>query len=174
MKWFADIRSPEELRQRYKTLLARYHPDNQPSSRDTTAVMQEINSEHDEMIARFSRKKHYARHRTAKSGDGFDAALEREIRCILNALVSLNVGGITIELIGTWIWVYGPGCRASPGLRQALKDLGFRYAPKKKKWHWGRLDRPNRRPVPMDRIREKYGSRVIRQPGSGPDGRLTG
>ena len=44
-KWLMNLSSIDELRQRYKELLIKYHPDN--NSEDTTSIMQEINSEYE-------------------------------------------------------------------------------------------------------------------------------
>lgn len=172
MKWFTDTATMEALRQRYKELLMKYHPDNQDGV-DTTTTMQEINAEYDSMLARFrsgNRDKRYSRD-TGDTGSGgkrhgasqsFDEATEREIRRILNELVKMQ-GDFAIELVGTWIWAYGTGIRDSPEIRKKLKELGFRYAGKKQKWHWGATKGRSRRPVPMERIRAKYGSTLYRK-----------
>lgn len=172
MKWFTGITAMDALRHRYKELLMKYHPDNQDGA-DTTAIMQEINAEYDSMLARFrngNRDKRYSRD-TGDTGSGgkrhdasqsFDEATEREIRRILNELVRMK-GDFAIELVGTWIWCYGPGIRDSPEVRKKLKELGFHYARKKQKWHWGATKGRSRRPVPMGRIRAKYGSTLYRK-----------
>ena len=49
MKWFSNINTIADLRNRYKQLLIKYHPDNNPNT-DTTAIMQKINSEYDELL----------------------------------------------------------------------------------------------------------------------------
>ena len=48
IKWLNSINSIDELRQKYKELLIKYHPDNNKD--DTTLQMQEINSEYDYLI----------------------------------------------------------------------------------------------------------------------------
>ena len=81
---------------------------------------------------------------------------ENELKNILNELVSLRAN-ITIELIGHWIWVYGPDTKA---IKKRLKELGFRWAPKKEKWHWGTSAHKSTKPMDMESIRSKYGSTV--------------
>ena len=81
-------------------------------------------------------------------------------REILEAIIGYD---IQIEIIGTWIWCFG--CRA---VKDALKQLGFKYAPKKKAWtwHYGEYRRFHRGETPLEEIREKYGSRTVGRPES--------
>lgn len=46
MKWFENVTTLDELRQTYKKLLIKYHPDNNPEA-DTTPIIQEINVNYD-------------------------------------------------------------------------------------------------------------------------------
>jgi hypothetical protein len=44
------------------------------------------------------------------------------------------------------------------GVKEALKELGFRYSPDKKSWYWrNEADRSsNEKPIPLVMIREKF------------------
>ncbi len=147
MKWFDNIATIDSLRQRYKELLIKYHPDNNPDT-DTTKIMQSINSEYDRLLKTL--KGVNSSHKTSADFS------ENELKNILNELVSLRAN-ITIELIGHWIWVYGPDTKA---IKKRLKELGFRWAPKKEKWHWGTSAHKSTKPMDMESIRSKYGSTV--------------
>lgn len=146
MQWFINIHTIDELRQKYKELLIKYHPDNNPDI-DTTKIMQQINSEYDTLI------------KTLK-GVNFDNTStdfsEDDLKNVLNELIKLKAN-ITIELVGHWIWVYGPDTRA---IKDKLKELGFKWAPKKAKWHWGTSTHRYTKPMDMELIRLKYGSTV--------------
>jgi len=72
----------------------------------------------------------------------------------LTAIISL--AGLIIEICGAWVWVTGDTYKH----KAILKDNGFKYASKKKAWHF----RPenwkssSRGQASMDEIRGKYGS----------------
>ena len=53
MKWFAEVKTVEELRKRYRQLLKQYHLDNQGGSVEIT---KEINTEYDVVFAKLSHK----------------------------------------------------------------------------------------------------------------------
>ena len=146
MKWFNNITDVNTLRQKYKELLIIYHPDNNPDT-DTTKTMQDINNEYDNLIRTLKgidKDKHTSRFP------------EDDLKEILNGLVKLKAN-IIIELIGHWIWVYGPDTKS---IKRQLKALGFHWAPKKRKWHWGTSSHKTVKPMEMDAIRSKYGSTV--------------
>ena len=42
----------------------------------------------------------------------------------------VNPEGLKLEIVGRWIWLSG----ATFAIREALKQLGFRYSPDKKSW----------------------------------------
>lgn len=118
MKWFASINTINDLRNRYKQLLIQYHPDNNPGT-DTTATMQEINTQYDELLKCFtSNQTFYPQNDNSK---------ETELKNILNEVIKIKAD-ILIELIGTWIWVSG---NTFP-IRKQLSELGFEWASKKK------------------------------------------
>lgn len=148
MKWFSNINTIADLRNRYKQLLIKYHPDNNPDV-DTTSTMQQINSEYDELL------KHFTSNQTSSQHN--DYSTETELKNILNEVVKIKAD-ILIELIGTWIWISGN----TYSIRKQLSELGFDWAPKKKMWYWGRSSHRCTNPMEMSTIRAKYGSTVYR------------
>ena len=76
---------------------------------------------------------------------------------IINIIVGLE--GITIEIIGNWIWVSG---NTYP-YRAQLKEAGLFFAHKKVMWYYRPEDykSTNRKPKDIEEIRTKYGSDVV-------------
>lgn len=147
MKWFADINSLADLRSRYKQLLIKYHPDNNPGV-DTTKEMQEINSEYDTLLKQF----------TDNQSSDSNFSTEKEMKRVLNEAVKIKAD-ITIEVVGTWIWIAGN----TYAVKAKLKELGFKWASKKKMWHWGESVHRYSSTMEMEDIRAKYGTTVYRR-----------
>lgn len=146
-KWFAGVKTIEELRKQYRELLKKYHPDNENGSIEAT---QEINAEYDRLFFIFSHE-----NKSDKSYTYDDNAENEAFKAVLNQIIGYNM---EIELIGSWIWCFN--CYA---YKDKLKELGFRYAPKKKAWTWhfGEYSRYHKGEIPIDNIRTKYGSQKV-------------
>lgn len=63
--------------------------------------------------------------------------------------------GLNLDICGTWLWVTGKTYQ----VKDALKELGFRYSASKLSWYYRQSDHRsvNQSPVPLELIREKYG-----------------
>ena len=96
-KYFAEVKSVEELRQRYRELLKKYHPDNEGGSVEIT---QEINAEYDRLFEALSKEK-----QVYKKNPKYDYQAENDaFKEVLNKIIHINAD---IEIIGSWIWVHG-------------------------------------------------------------------
>ncbi len=71
----------------------------------------------------------------------------------------VDPSGLHLEICGTWLWVTGKTYQ----VKDTLKELGFRYSANKMSWYYRQEDdrSPNQEPIPLDLIREKYGSSVV-------------
>ena len=147
MKWFENVKKIEELRQLYRKLLKEHHPDNGGDEE----TMKEINLEYDRVFSDLSRFSCDCEECT-----GEEQKTENEaFKSILNEIINFNV---EIEIIGSWIW-----CFNSYQFRSQLKELGFRYAAKKKAWvwHYGEYKRYHKGETDLNDIRAKYGSQKV-------------
>ena len=143
--FFKDCTSLDEVKKRYKELALKHHPDRGGE----TATMQQINSEYESILKNpffsFAEKTEQEQQEFIK------------YREIIDQIIGLQ--GITIELIGNWIWLSG---NTYPH-RQQLKQTGFYFAPKKVMWYYRPPDykSANKSPKTIEYIRNKYGSDVI-------------
>lgn len=147
-KYFADVKTVEELRKRYRELLKKYHPDNEGGSVEVT---QQINAEYDALFAILSKENKADR----ESATYDDKAENEAFKTVINGIIHINAD---IEIIGSWVWVHG-----GYEYRELLKSIGFRYAPKKKCWcwHFGEYRRHHSKEVSLEEIRIKYGSQTV-------------
>lgn len=158
MKYFRNINTLEELRKVYKELLKIHHPDNGGN----VAEMQEINAEYDKA---FNLLKN--RHATADKGTNehysefrnkqYDFSEDKALREMLEKIITFS--GITIEVVGNWIYIFN-----SYEFRKELKELGFKWASKKKAWYWHSetFRKKGRKALSMDDIRNYYGSTEVK------------
>ena len=74
----------------------------------------------------------------------------------------IHLDGLEIEICGAWVWVSGK----TYAHRAILKEAGFCYASKKKRWYFRPEDWTSRSrgSLEMDKIREKYGSTAPKRP----------
>lgn len=160
MKYFNNVGTLEELRKQYKELLKKFHPDNPNGSTEAT---QEINAEYDKMF-QILKDKHDSK--SAGSQDKkssyedmkWDFAEDEKLRDVLSKII--NFSGITIEIVGNWLWAFD-----SYGYRAELKELGFKYAGNKKAWyyHTEAFRKKSHKALSMNDIRNYYGSTEVQK-----------
>lgn len=134
----------EDVKLAYRRAARKYHPDKNPVGLD---MMKMVNAAY-ELLKLFSGNldEQGATSEGAKYTDDLSKAL--------NAIMTLE--GLVIEVCGAWVWVSGE----TKSHRLILKEEGFKYASKKKRWYF----RPNdwvsssRGTFSMDDIRDTYGS----------------
>lgn len=158
MKYFKNVESLEELRKQYKELLKKYHPDNPNGSTEAT---QEVNAEYDQLF-KMLKDRHNSKSADGKEGSAktdfnnmkYDFTEDIKLREMLNKIIGFD--GITIEIIGNWIWVSGN----TYNYKNELKESGFKWASQKKMWYWKSevYQKKSRKTLSMNDIRNYYGS----------------
>ena len=155
MTYFMNASTLEELRKQYKELIKIHHPDNGGSVSD----IQEVNAEYDKLF-KILKDRHdsnaTAKENTSYDNMKYDFTEDQKLREMLNKII--NFSGITIEVCGSWIWVFN-----SYNYRKELKEMNFRFAGKKKAWYWHSKSfrKKSKKSLSMNDIRSYYGSTEI-------------
>lgn len=155
-KYFKNVGTIEELRRQYKDLLKCYHPDNGGNEE----IMKAINVEYEQLFKTLKN-----RHESKASSTGFkqkesfyNFEEDEKLREILNKVI--NFEGITIEIIGNWIWISGNTYQ----YKKDLKTFGFKWASQKKMWYWHSEEyiKKSRKTLSINDIRDYYGSTEVK------------
>lgn len=153
MRYFVNVNCVEQLKKQYKTLIKKYHPDLNHDT-DTTDIMKAINAEYEVLFAKYKDIHENADGETYTARESTTEQSEDFIN-IINSIINFN---IDIEIIGSWVW-----CFNSYEYREQLKELGFKYAAKRKAWVWHSDKYKSRKSnMAIDEIREKYGCDKIK------------
>ena len=162
MKYFKNVNTLEELRRQYKELLKQYHPDNPNGSTEAT---QKINAEYDSLFKLLKDK-----HENTATGSNeaktdynsynkmkWDFAEDTALREVLQKII--NLSDITIEICGSWIWIFGNTYQH----KESLKEIGFKFASQKKAWYWHSeaFQKRSKKTLSMNDIRNLYGSTQV-------------
>ena len=139
LKEFKGIEGINEAKKIYKQLAKKLHPDvggDEESFKLLNAIYTDL-----------------IEHKIYFSNDfKIDIELEKIISLIL------HFENITIELVGSWVWVSGD----TKEIKEKLKELGFKWASKKKMWYYGEMKSKNPTPKSMEEIKSKYGSETLK------------
>ena len=150
--FFYGCKTSGEVRTRYDELSRVFNPSN---SKEPNEMMNTINAEYDMLMIVFR--------------DAMLAEAEKETVKVKEKLTvsdkikelqeKVDPSGLHLEICGTWLWVTGKTYQ----VKDILKELGFRYSANKLSWYYRQEDdrSPNQEPIPLDLIREKYGSSVV-------------
>ena len=140
---FKNISSINEAKKIYKTLAKQLHPD----IGGTEEEFKILNNVYNELI---EHKIYFS------SGVKIDIELEKIISLIL------HFENITIELMGSWCWVSNVNYNDKVVISK-LKELGFKWAKKKKMWHFSfEKSKNGGKTKSIEDIKNKYGSYAMK------------
>ena len=142
-KYFANCSNLDEMNARYSKLIDALGLDFQPLE---YPLKKEVYTEYNAL------KEHIERQARIHARNPKPDSLT--VKDIARSISKL---GLTGEVCGRWLWVTSSQAHQH---REELKNLGFRYSSNKRAWYWRRYEHrsSNSSPVPLEAIREKYGS----------------
>lgn len=141
-KEFEEVTGINEAKKIYKKLAKSLHPDVGGSDEE----FKMLNSIYNDIL---ENKIYFS------NESKFDIELEKIISQIL------HYENITIEVVGSWIWLSGD----TKVIKDKLKELNFKWASKKKMWYYGEMKGKNPNPKSLDEIKTKYGCETVKSKG---------
>lgn len=157
MRFFTDVKTSEELKKAFKSLMMKHHPDRGGD----TATCQAISAEYDEMMQTIINGFDDSNYTKNDKGYSFwenraeHTEVEIKVREAIEKIISLD--GLVIEIVGVWVWVSGD----TKTHKDALKEAGFYWFNKKKMWAFAGKKSSGRGKMKIDDVREKYGSTTV-------------
>ena len=139
IKEFSEVTGINEAKKVYKTLAKKLHPD-VGGSEEEFKLLNAIYNDFIENKIYFSN----------------DFKIDLDLEKIISQI--LHFENITIELVGSWIWLSGD----TKEIKDKLKELGFKWASKKRMWYFGEMKSKNPTPKSMEEIKSKYGSETLK------------
>ena len=140
LREFREVTGINEAKKIYKNLAKKLHPDMVGGDEESFKL---LNAIYTDLIE----------HKIYFSNDfKIDVELEKIISLIL------HFENITIELVGSWVWVSGD----TKEIKEKLKEIGFKWASKKMMWYFGEMKSKNPTPKSMEEIKGKYGSETLK------------
>lgn len=141
----AIIKSLDDLKQEYKKLAMKFHPD----KGGTTEQMQRINAEYEKMRDSILRGS-----KMSDAEQKNEIEIDETIRKIIDTIIVIP--GLNIELIGKWLWVSG----TTYPVRMELSKAGLEFIRKAGApyYVYKGAESKSRGKMTIDEIRKKYGS----------------
>jgi len=136
---FKNIKELKEAKKIFKTLAKKLHPD----TGGTNEEFKTLNKVYNDFL---------------NNDLYFDS--ETKINIDLEKIISqiLHFENLEIEIVGCWIWISGD----TRAVKETLKNLGFKWASKKKMWYYGELKKVSSRgKKDINEIRATYGSQKV-------------
>ena len=136
---FIGIDGINEAKKIYKILARKLHPDVGGS----TELFKMLNAVYNHILE-----------------NGINFAKDSEFDIELEKIISqiLFYENVIIEVIGSWIWLQGD----TKPIKDFLKELGFKWASKKKMWYYGEMKGRNPKQKSMEDIKAKYGCQEVK------------
>lgn len=144
--YFKNCKTAEDVKQLFKELAKKLHPDCGGDAEAFKAMMQDY-------TATFERLKHI---HTAATGETYEKETDEtpeQFAEIIEKIIGMD--GVKIEIIGSWIWLTG----STMVYKEQIKSAGFWWSKSKKAWYYNGDTKHRRRKghYSMDKLREKWG-----------------
>lgn len=151
MKYFTNCKTIEDVKKLYRELAKKLHPDCGGNAEEFKAMMNEYR-------AAFERYKNIHTNAAGETYEKETTESPDEYADIINQVIHFD--GVTVEIIGTWIWLTGN----TMIYKDDIKAAGFWWSKSKKAWYYNGSDQKTRRRgrYSMEKLREKWGTQEVK------------
>lgn len=138
------------LREQYRELAKKFHPDLNPDIDEN--IMKEVNNEYEQLLSNI---------KTASGNNysiNWETAWQDKFIETLKLFASIN--NVVVEMIGNWIWISGE----TKPIKESIKNIGFKFSAKKLAWYWKNYNyfKLTNKKFELPELREIYGSNEIK------------
>lgn len=146
------IESNEDLKKQYRRLAFKLHPDRGGNIEQFKAMGNEYEALFKVFGAIFK----------TKNGETYTKETGESCNKFKNIIDSIIRYNINIDIVGSWIWVYGG---ETYSIKEILKALGFNWAKSKKKWYYNgnSYTKKTRKYLSYEEIKSYYGAEKIKE-----------
>ncbi len=153
--YFSNCKSVAEVKSLYRELAMQHHPDRGGE----TATMQAINAEYHDRLNGYHGTK-YAGFDGKQHAYYYNQEVEQELMDKIAELLALRMDGVTVELVGVWVWIHG----ATKEYRKELSAAGCKWHSKRVMWYFRRFThRRQYSGAGFDSLRAMYGSKTFEE-----------
>ena len=150
MKYFTNTNTQEQLKKKYKEWAFQLHPDCGGNEEE----FKEMQDEYRKVFEIVKNKQ------INFKGETYEKETQETPQEFINIINKLIKMGLSVELIGVWVWITGD----TKPYKEELKEMGCRWAPKKSCWSWHFEEGKHkhyRGDKSLDELRTKYGSKTF-------------
>ena len=155
MTYFKNCRNIEDVKEAYRKLAKKLHPDCGGDAEEFKKMMNEYK-------VVFNRFKNI--HRNADDQNKEEQHTEyreqtaEEFADIINKVIHLD--GVEIEIVGHWVWLSGN----TYAHKDAIKAAGFFFSSKHKKWYWngGHKKSKKHSKLTFDQVKDIHGCTKVK------------
>lgn len=135
MRYFTNCKCIEDVKEEYRRLAKKLHPDNGGDAEEFKRMMQAYTSAYNRYKGVHRKQTDKATQDTEKATQGdytstHDDYSAEQYADIINKVIGLD--GVDIEIVGTWIWLSGN----TFVYKDTIKAAGFFWSTKHKKWYY--------------------------------------
>lgn len=153
MKYFENCKNIEDIKEMYRKLAKKLHP-------DCGGNAEEFKKMSAEYTTAYNRFKNVHRSQAADQTEKteYREYTAEEFADIINKVIHLD--GVEIEIVGTWVWLSG---NTYPH-RETIKAAGFFFSSKHKKWYYNGNTKKSRKhsKLTYEQVKDIHGCKTVK------------